>query len=106
MGICKDCILFNCGYCFSNGEPEKIVGEITLCGYYLFSAYKETYRDGFIQGFCYCDKMKKEPQIQKIEAGAKQEVFEKLIEIMKNNNFPEYVEADLYDYLKSEGYDV
>ncbi len=103
MGICKDCILFRCGYCFSESEPEKITGEITKCDYYLFSAFKETYHDGFIQGFCYCDKMKKEPQIQKIEARAKQEIFNRLIEILKNNQFPEYVESDLYDYLKSEG---
>lgn len=105
-GICKDCILFNYGYCFSESEPEKITGEIEKCDYYLFSAYNETYRNGFIQGFCYCDKMKKEPQIQKIEARAKQEVFNKLIEILKNNNFPEYVEDDLINYLKSEGYEL
>lgn len=105
IGMCKDCILFRCGYCFSEGESEKITVEITKCNYYLFSIDNEKFHDGFIQGFCYCDKMKKEPQIQRIETRAKQEVFNKLIDILKNNQFPEYVEDDLINYLISEGYD-
>ena len=105
-GICRDCILFSNGYCFSQGEPEKVTGEVTKCGCYLFKEYKETYQDGFIQGFCYCDRIKKKPQIQNIENRAKQEVFNRLIEILKNNQFPEYVEDDLINYLKSEGYEI
>lgn len=105
-GKCNDCILFKNGYCYSEEKPEKITGMVTKCDYYLLSVYEKTFNDGFIQGFCYCDKMKKQPQIQKIEARAKQEVFNKLIEIVKTNNFPEYVEDDLINYLNSEGYKI
>ena len=95
-----------CSHCFSEGYPEEITGEVTKCDYYIHKAYEETYNDGFIQGFCYCDKMKKEPQIQKIEVRAKQEVFNKLIEILKSNQFPEYVEDDLINYLRNEGCEI
>ena len=105
-GICKDCIFFRCGFCFSEGDPEKITGEITKCDNYFFSAFKETYNDGFIQGFCHCNNMRKKPQIQKIETRAKQEVFIKIIEIINHNKIPEFVVIDLCDYLKSEGYKV
>jgi hypothetical protein len=44
--------------------------------------------------------------IERIENRAKQEVFNKLIEIVNSNNFPEYVEDDLINYLRSEGCDV
>lgn len=106
IGICKDCILFRNGYCFSEDDPEKITGCITECDYYRFNSFKETYHDGFIDGFGHCNKMKKQPVIERIENRAKQEVFNKLIEILNNNNFPEYVEDDLVNYLRSEGCDV
>ena len=105
IGICKDCILFRNGYCFSENEPEKVTGYITKCDYYRFHSFKETYHDGFIDGFGYCNKMKKQHVSERIENRAKQEVFSKLIEILKNNQFPEYVESELIDYLRSEGYD-
>lgn len=106
IGKCENCILLKCGYCFSEGEPEKITGTITKCDYYLVSGSNTTFNDGFIQGFCYCDKMKKQPQIQKIEDRAKQRVFIRLIEIVKTNKFPEDVEDDLINYLRSEGYRI
>lgn len=106
IGICKDCILFRNGYCFSENKSEKITGCITQCDYYRCNNFKATYQDGFIDGFGYCNKMKKQPMIEKIENRAKQEVFNKLIEIVKNNNFPEYVEDDLITYLRNEGCDV
>ena len=105
IGICKDCILFRNGYCFSEDGPEKITGCITECDYYRLNSFKAPYQDGFIDGFEYCNEMKKQPVIKRIENRAKQEVFSKLIEILKNNQFPEYVEYELIDYLRSEGYD-
>ena len=59
IGICKDCILFRNGYCFSESEPEKVIGVITKCDCYRFNAFKATYQDGFIDGFGYCNKVKK-----------------------------------------------
>lgn len=81
IGICKDCILFRNGYCFSEDEPEKIIGDITKCDYYRFNAFKETYHDGFIDGFEHCNKMKKQPVIKRIENRARQEVFDKIVEL-------------------------
>ena len=37
LGICTSCILFRNGFCFSQGEPEKLTGETIKCDYYLFS---------------------------------------------------------------------
>lgn len=72
--LCKDCILHRGGFCFTEDKPEKITGTITKCDYYLFSSYVEQYKDGFIHGFCYCNKMKKEPAINKIEARIRKEL--------------------------------
>ena len=105
IGISKDCILFRNGYCFSEDGPEKITGCITECDYYRLNSFKAPYQDGFIDGFEYCNEMKKQPVIKRIENRAKQEVFSKLIEILKNTQFPEYEEDELIDYLRSEGYD-
>ena len=106
IGICKDCILYKNDCCFAENEPEKITDYVTSCDYYLLNCGKSIYQSAFITGFVYCNKMKKQPLIEKIENRAKQEVFNKLVDIVKNNNFPEYVEDDLINYLKSEGYDV
>ena len=81
IGICKNCILFRNGYCFSEDKPEKITGCITKCDYYRLNSFKETYHDGFIDGFGHCNKMKKQPIIERIENRARQEVFNKIVEL-------------------------
>lgn len=107
IGICRDCILYNHGNCFSEDEPERIIGCITQCDYYKsIGKHQAAYQNGFIDGFIHCNEMKKQPIIERIEKRAKQEVFNKLIEIVKSNNFPEYVEGELIDYLKSEGCEI
>lgn len=81
IGICKDCILFRNGYCFSENKPEKVTGHTIKCEYYRDNNFKDNYRDAFIDGFVYCNKMKKQPVIERIEDRARQEVFNKLIEL-------------------------
>lgn len=81
IGICEDCILYRNGCCFAENEPEKIDSCVTHCDYYLFNCAKSTYQDGFIEGFVYCNKMKKQPMIEKIENRAKQEVLNKVVEL-------------------------
>lgn len=106
IGICENCILYKNGCCYAENEPEKITDYVTHCDYYLLTPCKTIYQNAFIEGFAYCNKMKKQPAVERIENRAKQEVFNKLIEIVKNNNFPEYVEDDLINYLRDEGFDV
>ena len=33
-GMCQNCDEFHRGYCFCNGEPDKIIGEMLACEFY------------------------------------------------------------------------
>lgn len=50
MSKCDNCILQTTGYCWCEGEPEKISGNITSCDYFQ-NKVSLNYNIGFIDGY-------------------------------------------------------
>lgn len=50
MDICENCVLQSQGYCWCEGEPEKIISNITKCDYFLNSNSPD-YNNAFINGY-------------------------------------------------------
>ena len=74
--LCKDCKLRVGDYCFSENNPEEILGEITKCDEYIGDSVTTYYE--FIDGYQYCIKTKKIPAVKIIENRAKNEILRRL----------------------------
>ena len=93
---CENCNLYFSGYCFCEDEPEQINGEVLRCDYYINTNSDLTFKNGFINGFQFCNTMKKVPAVKKIEDRARNETIEKIINIIR---WSEYLSGDIKDKL-------
>lgn len=75
MGLCNNCKLRVGHFCFSNYEPEEILGEMLACEYYTGDAITSYYE--FIDGFQWC-KRKTKLDVNIIEKRAKNEILRRL----------------------------